>query len=158
MLEIYNWEVRNSTSTFDVDPAAELVHWSPGFPCLVDLDPETGVVRGYSYLGRYRDRAAFDVTAEIAVYVHKGMSQTFNNLMRTSVDHRRHGIARALAGTILAEAKQRGFHSVVAVVCSENSASVALLHGLCFETVGVLRQVGQKFGRLLDVTMLQLLL
>ena len=64
----------------------------------------------------------------------------------------------ALLSALVGLARDHGFHSIVCHIAGGNEASIALHRGLGFELVGVEREVGRKFGRWLDVTVMQLLL
>ena len=71
--------------------------------------------------------------------------------------HRR-GIGRAILLDLIARARVARYHALVALCCSESSASIALHESLGFWRGGGLREVGRNFERWLDVTYLQLLL
>jgi L-amino acid N-acyltransferase YncA len=47
-------------------------------------------------------------------------------------------------------------HLVVAVIALPNDASVALHRSFGFEPVGVLHEVGRKFGRWIDTQLVEL--
>jgi phosphinothricin acetyltransferase len=112
-----------------------------GLPYLV---AETdGEIAGYAYASRFRPRAAYRFTVENSVYV----AERFQ----------RRGVARSLMKELLQRCADRGMREMIAVIGdpSINSPSVALHHSLGFHKVGVLRGVGEKFGRALDVLMMQ---
>ena len=67
------------------------------------------------------------------------------------------GWAGPSSSELIGLATQHGFHSVIARVGGDNLASIALHQACGFTLVGVEREVGRKFGRWLDVTVLQLL-
>ena len=143
---IYNEAVLTTTATFDVEPKslAERTDWlksrSERHPVLVaEID---GAVVGYAALSRWSDRAAYDDTAETALYVHSS--------------HRDRGIGRALNAAIIGEARRLGFHSLLARITADSAASLHLHQSAGFIAVGTLREVGRKFGRLLDVHILQI--
>ena len=91
-----------------------------------------GLVRGYAYAGRFRDRPAYDWTAETTVYVERAFQG--------------HGIGRAAMGAVLAILRLQGFHMAVAGVTPPNPGSVALHLALGFERVGLFEEVGWKDG------------
>ena len=103
-----------------------------------------GAVAGFASLSPYRDRPAYRTTVEDSVYVHR--------------DHRGTGVGRALLAEIVDVAANRGFHSVMARIVGGHDASIRLHRSAGFETVGVEREVGRKFGRWLDVVVMQRLL
>ncbi len=92
-----------------------------------------GVVRGYAYAGRFRDRPAYDWTAESTVYVDR--------------DRQGAGLGRATMRSVIAILRLQGFHVVVAGVTPPNPRSVALHRSLGFEPVGRFDGVGWKAGR-----------
>jgi phosphinothricin acetyltransferase len=144
--EIYNQSVLATTATFDTRPRtpAEQRAWfgMHGGPHPV-LEAE-GCVVGWASLSAYSDRAAYDRTVEISVYV--------------ADDFRRRGAGRLLMERIIGEARRIGHHTILARITTDNTVSIRLHESLGFTHVGTLREVGTKFGKLLDVEILQLLL
>lgn len=92
-----------------------------------------GAVRGYALAGRFRERPAYDWTAETTVYVEPAF-------------HGR-GIGRAAMRAVLAILRIQGFHVAVAGVTPPNPRSVDLHLGLGFERIGLFEGVGWKDGR-----------
>jgi L-amino acid N-acyltransferase len=146
---IYNAEVIGSTATFDLVPrtAPEQVAWLDEhrgpYPAVVAVDGDD-VVLGFGSLSVYRDRPAYATTVENSVYV--------------GGDHRGKGVGRALLGELITLATQHGFHAVIARVGGGNEASIALHQACGFRMVGVEEEVGRKFNRWMDVSVLQRLL
>jgi len=68
------------------------------------------------------------------------------------------GVGRALMAAIEAHARRGGAHTMVAGVSAENEAGVSFHLALGYETVGRLPQSGRKFGRWLDLVLLQKIL
>lgn len=136
--EIYNYEVENTTVTFDLYPK-DMAYWEAlyeahreeKYPFLVaEVD---GRAAGYATLSRYRERPAYDRTVELSVYVHR--------------DYRRRGIARALMERLLELARaNEDVHLVVSVITGDNLMSVEMHEKLGFRFVGELRESGYKFG------------
>jgi phosphinothricin acetyltransferase len=147
--EIYNLEVVESTVTFDLVPRtlAEQRMWiaehSGGHPAIVAVDDDDEVV-GFASLSPFRPRPAYSPTVEDSVYVHR--------------DKRGQGIGELLLRDLLALATDNGFHSVMARIVGGHDTSIAL-HARCgFEQVGCEREVGRKFGKWLDVVLMQKML
>lgn len=143
---IYAWHVAHGTATFDTI-APEAAEWADkiadfaarGFPFLVA--ERDGTLRAYAYAARFRDRAAYAHTCEDSIYV--------------AHDARGAGIGTALLPALTAAARASGFRQMIAVIGGGEPASVAL-HGKCgFVHAGRMRQVGCKFGRLLDTVYMQ---
>jgi len=109
-------------------------------PYLVAL--KNGEVVGYAYASPYRARSAYRHTVEDSIYVAHGMHG--------------HGIGKALLRAVIARCTEGGFTQMVAVVGnSANAGSQRLHESLGFETVGVLRSVGFKFGQWVDTVLMQ---
>jgi L-amino acid N-acyltransferase YncA len=146
---IYNPEVLEATVTFDLVPRTleDQVAWieehSGGHPAIVATDG-SGEVLGFGSLSPYRPRAAYATTVEDSVYVRR--------------DCRGRGVGVALLGELVRLGTAHGFHSAIARIVGNHEASIAL-HARCgFEPVGTEREVGRKFGRWLDVVLMQRLL
>ncbi len=144
--EIYAWHVAGGTATFDT-VAPEAQAWAAkiddfaarGWPFLVAEHDEQVV--GYAYAARFRDRAAYAATCEDSIYI--------------GDEARGLGIGTALMLALLAAARAAGFEQMIAVVGGGEPASVAL-HAKCgFAHAGRLRNVGHKFGRVLDTVYMQ---
>jgi len=149
--EIYNAEVVASTVTFDLvaRTLAEQVAWidehSGGHPAIVAVDDDNdAVVVGFASLSPYRSRPAYAPTVEDSVYVHP--------------DHRGRGIGRLLLSDLVELARDHGFHSVIARIVGGHDASIALHRACGFEEIGCEREVGRKFGKWLDVVLMQVML
>ncbi len=105
------------------------------FPWLV-LDDD-GVVAGYAYATRHRERAAYGWSVDTAVYV--------------SPSHRRRGVGRALYATLFELLRLQGYLKAYAGVTLPNSASTGLHEAVGFTLVGVYQGVGYKHGVWHDV-------
>jgi len=145
---IYNHEVLHTFATFDLVPRSieEQKAWilarSGAFGALVAVEGDT--VIGFGALSPYKERAAYRTSVEDSVYVHG--------------DQQGRGVGRLILTELLTVARLSGFHAVFARINSTSDASVAL-HAACgFTVVGVEREVGRKFNRWLDVTIMQILL
>ena len=73
-------------------------------------------------------------------------------------DFRGRGVGRALLAEVLEIASTRGFHAVMARIVGGHVTSIGLHESLGFHVVGTEVEVGRKFGRWLDVVLLQKLL
>ena len=149
LMAIYNPVVLTSTATFDLIPRTleEQRAWiddRTGARIILVAVDDDGEVTGYSALSPYRERAAYSTTVEDSVYVH--------------ADHQGRGIGRVLLDELVETARAHGFHAMIARIVSDHEASIGL-HAACgFEVIGSEREVGRKFGRWLDVTIMERLL
>jgi phosphinothricin acetyltransferase len=164
---IYNVEVETTTATFDLvprslpDQEAWLLARTGAFAAVVAIDDSptahsgtdasppgqlepAGAVVGFASLSPYKERAAYRTSVEDSVYVRQ--------------DRHGAGIGRQLVTHMLDVAVLHGFHAVFARIEASGAASLALHRACGFEMVGIEREVGRKFGRWLDVAIMQCLL
>ena len=145
---VMNHYIATSTCTFHLEPrtAEEYAAW---FRDRTDSHPVTvaqvdGAAAGFAYLSPWRPREAYRRSVEGSVYVHP--------------ERHRRGIGRALLADLVERARSLGHRTLIGGACTEAEASLALQRALGFRTVGVLKEVGYKFGRWLDVEHTQLML
>ena len=150
ILEILNEAIVNSTALYDYEPRprSSMVSWfeaksAGGFPVIGAVSPE-GELLGFGSFGTFRVHPAYKYSVEHSVYVHK--------------DHRGKGLGKVLVKELIEAAKSRDLHSLIGVIDASNLASISLHESLGFDRVGVIPQVGFKFGKWLDVALLQLIL
>lgn len=149
ILEIHNDAIANTTAIWDEEPVdlAERRAWfdartGAGNPILTaDVD---GVIAGYASYAQWRPKSGFRHSMEHSVYIHPAF--------------RRRGLASALLGGLIERAHGSQVHAMVAFIETENTGSIALHGKHGFVVVGELPQVGVKFGRWLDLTLMQLTL
>jgi phosphinothricin acetyltransferase len=146
---IYNREVLGSTVTFDMvartpeEQLAWMDEHSGAHPAVVAVDDHEQVC-GFGSLSPYRPRPAYRTTVEDSVYVDAGV--------------RGQGVGRGLLEELVRLAAAHGFHTVMARIVGGHEASIALHRACGFDLVGVEREVGRKFGRWLDVALMQRLI
>lgn len=148
--EIYNDAVLNTTAIWNesrVD-VANRIAWihsrqQADFPVIVivAVDDDDSVL-GYASYGDWRPWDGYRHTVEHSVYVHKNA--------------RGKGIGDALMRTLIQLACESKKHVMVAGIESENRASIVLHKKLGFTEAGTMKEVGNKFGRWLDLTFMQL--
>jgi phosphinothricin acetyltransferase len=142
---IYAPYVRDTSITFESAPpspaemarriaAAQRAHaW-------VVLD-DAGRIVGYAYGGPYKERAAYQWSCEVSLYVEHG--------------RRRRGAGRALYEALFARLAERGYRMVVAGTTLPNDASVGLHRAMGFEPIGTFRRIGWKHDAWHDVAWTQ---
>ena len=145
---IYNHEVENETSTFDLVPRSlqDQIEWQnarQGAFC-VYVAELNGEVVGFGALSPYKERAAYRTSVENSIYVRRDLG--------------RQGIGRAILGHLLDTAEEGGFHAVIARITTLSEASIALHSALGFQMVGIEREIGRKFNKWLDVAIMEYLL
>jgi L-amino acid N-acyltransferase len=146
---IYNQEVLNSTVTFDLvartveDQLAWMDEHSGAHPAVVAVDDD-GTVCGFGSISPYRPRPAYRTTVEDSVYVDPA--------------YQGRGVGRGLLTELVGLAESHGFHAVIARIVGGHEASIGLHRACGFEEIGREREVGRKFGKWLDVVLMQRLL
>jgi len=149
ILDIFNEAIINTTAVYYYEPNT-LAMRQAWYDEKVKLDIPVliaevdGRVAGFASYGEFRTRPAYKYTVEHSVYVH--------------TDFRRRGIARKLLEGLIAIARQKDIHLLVAGIDGENTVSIQLHEQLGFEHAGHIRQVAYKFGRWLDLVFMQLTL
>jgi phosphinothricin acetyltransferase len=151
--EITNHYIRTTAIHFKYDPVnpEELREiWLKGravYPYLV-LEDTDGVVVGYAKAGRWRERAAYDRTAEVGIYLrHDRHGRGWGTaLYRRLIDACRGGDGRP------------AMRSLIGGIALPNPASIRLHERCGFVHVGTFREVGRKFGMWHDVAFYQRML
>ncbi|MFE0511623.1 GNAT family N-acetyltransferase [Streptomyces sp. NPDC058964] len=115
------------------------VHLARGSALVADVE---GEVAGFAVYGPWRELDGYRHTVEDSVYVREG----------------RHGlgIGSALLAELITSARDAGHHLVIAGIEAENTASIRLHERFGFQQVGTVAEVGTKFGRWLDLTIMRL--
>jgi L-amino acid N-acyltransferase YncA len=98
-------------------------------------------VAGWASLSPYNPKPGYRTTAENSLYVDPA--------------YHRQGIGAALLAHLIQTAPTHGVREIVALITAENTVSLALHQRFGFRTVGTLERVGRKFGRWIDVTLMQ---
>jgi acyl-coenzyme A synthetase/AMP-(fatty) acid ligase/L-amino acid N-acyltransferase YncA/acyl carrier protein len=142
---LVNHYIASTTFSFRTElqrPEEWIAEWSAmrtRYPWLVAT--VDGRVAGVAYAGSWKDRPAYDWSAEVTVYV--------------AHDARRTGVGRALYARLLELLDGQGYCTEVAVIALPNESSVAFHEALGFRYAGVLTGIGYKHGEWLDVGLWQ---
>ncbi len=138
---IYAPIVRDTVTSFEyVEPTEEDIRGRIG-KVLKDLPwlvcEHNGVVCGYAYAGKHRERTAYQWSVDVSVYLH--------------ADYRRRGIGRALYTALFDILRLQGYYNAYAGVTLPNPGSAGLHESLGFIPVGIYEKVGFKMGGWHDV-------
>jgi phosphinothricin acetyltransferase len=146
LVALYNDVIANSTAVFAHLPVTldERRSWwrarlAQGYPVLVAHDAQG--VAGFASFGDFRAAAGYRFTVEHTVHVR--------------ADSRRRGIGTRLLSALFPRAVRCGKHVMIAGIDAGNAAAIAFHERLGFERAGLLREVGHKFDRWLDLVFLQ---
>jgi phosphinothricin acetyltransferase len=146
---LYGREVLTGTATFELAPpdTKEMARRFEavrrrGLPWLVA--EHDGAFAGYAYASPFRPRPAYRYGVEGSIYVEETA--------------RGHGVGRALLTALIDRVREMGLRHIIGAISDSDTsaASIALHRSLGFRDAGVYRQVGWKFDRWLDVTLMQL--
>ncbi|MER6461336.1 N-acetyltransferase family protein [Streptomyces sp. NPDC001228] len=143
---IRNDAIEHSTALWTSTPQspAEATAWlaahlARGSAFVAEAD---GEVAGFAVYGPWRELDGYRFTVEDSIYVRA----------------ERHGlgVGSALLAALVTAAREAGHHVMIAGIEAENTASVRLHRRFGFEHAGTVREVGVKFGRWLDLTLMRL--
>ena len=149
ILTIYNDVLATSTAIYRDEPATldDRRSWlaarqAEGHPVLVAID--AGEVVGFAGFGGFRPWPGYRFTVEHSVHVR--------------ADRRGQGVGGALMGPLITRATALGMHVMIAGIDADNAGSIRFHERLGFTRAAHLRQVGFKFGRWLDLVLMQRIL
>ncbi|HEX2590229.1 MAG TPA: GNAT family N-acetyltransferase [Rhizomicrobium sp.] len=145
LLDIYNHYVIHTAISFDVEPRtlADRQDWFATFrsegryQCFVAV--EDGRAIGWASSGKYKERAAYQTSAELSVYL--------------APDKHRRGLGRQLYATLISALKGADIHRLYGGITLPNASSVALHESFGFKRVSLTSEVGRKFGKYWDVAL-----
>ncbi|QEG38835.1 GNAT family N-acetyltransferase [Roseimaritima ulvae] len=154
ILAILNQQITESVASFRIAPLDDAAgrrwfaaHTDPKYPVIVaaaDGKRPQSKLAGWASLSAWSDYEAYHRTAEISVWIRP--------------ECQRQGLGRRLMEEIIARAVAVQHRVILSRVEADNVGSLKLHESLGFRTIGTMHRVGEKFGRLLDVVMLERLL
>ena len=146
--DIYNYYVKNTTVTFHMelqspeDMKEILYQDDPLYISYAILDGET--LCGYAYMAPYKKREAYRISSEVTIYLRPESCKK--------------GIGGKALKLLDQYAKESGIHSFLAIICAENVSSIQLFSKNGYEKCAYFKEVGMKFGRMLDIIAMQKIL
>lgn len=156
LADIYRYYVRTSIVTLEEnEPSTDCIRhewteevFSNGSPFIVAVEPQTGKLCGYAYVGPFNGRSGYRYTYEDSIYLHP--------------EYCRRGLGKQLFRELLTRAKATSKTQIIAKMsigtdqALEDSPSCRLHTSFGFRLVGRLSKVGYKFGEWVDVVIWQL--
>jgi phosphinothricin acetyltransferase len=140
---IYNWAINQTFATIDSEPLSreEAAEWwdAHAGKTMTLVAAEEDVIAGWARLLPWKLRG-YELVEDL-VYV----DPLFQG----------RGVGRQLLATLIEEARSTGCRTIVASVAADNQAGLRLHQSLGFETVGTIRNAAYKFGRWMDITLVQ---
>lgn len=140
--DIYNYAVLNTTATYDINPRddkyfADMLSEHTGKYLLAVYEDNADII-GYVALSQFSRRDAYDITAELSVYV--------------KADCQNKHIGTQLMEYALSYAQtENRFLTIVSLITSDNEHSIYLHKKFGFEFGGKIKNAGFKFNRMLGV-------
>ncbi|WP_424887254.1 N-acetyltransferase family protein [Streptomyces sp. XH2] len=144
---IYNHYVVHTPVTFDIDPVTveERRAWLESHPATgrhrLLVAEEAGRVLGYATSSPFRAKRAYETSVETSVYLGPG--------------HTGRGLGGLLYRGLLETLAHEDVHRAYAGITQPNAASMRLHERFGFRPVGLLGEVGRKFGTFWDVAWLE---
>lgn len=136
---IFNEAIANTTAIFETEAWSRetIEQWfaarsRKGFPVLGWLTDD-GILAGFASYTPFDNKCGYRFVALHSVYV--------------APQFQRQGIARHLMVELIARAKNQPLQTIVGIIESENQTSIRFHESLGFERVGLLKNVGLKFGQ-----------
>ena len=144
---IYAHHVENGTGTFETSPPTESDMaarradvLSKGLPYIVMED--AGRVVGFAYCQWFKPRPAYRFSGEDSIYMHKDVAGR--------------GLGKQLLAELVRQAEGVGVRKLIAVIGdSGNAGSIGVHRALGFTPAGAIKSCGWKFGRWLDIVMME---
>ncbi|MEM8796722.1 MAG: N-acetyltransferase family protein [Pseudomonadota bacterium] len=145
--DVYAHHVETGLASFETDPPdlAEMASRYAGIVeanCPYIVATYGGSIAGYAYAGPFHKRHAYRGTVEDSIYLSPAAQGK--------------GIGSALLARLIADCEERGFRQMIALITRlDPPISVRIHEKAGFETAGILRDVGFKQDRWLDVVYMQ---
>ena len=143
--EIYNEAILKTVATFDTQSKTveEQKKWfkEHGSKNPIVVEEQNEAVVGWAALSSYSTKCAYSKTAEISLYVKKECQGK--------------GFGTKLMDAIIQDGEKAGLHAVIARITEGNKQSVRLHESVGFKHVGIYKEVGYKFGKRLDVYLME---
>ena len=146
--EIYNYYVLYSTATYytelvSVEDLRQFVHIGhekyKSYMVLYD-----GAICGFCYLSPYKNRQAYNRTAEISLYLKPEFTGR--------------GIGKTVLAYLEKVAADKGIAVLIGIISGDNEGSIKLFERCGFEKCAHFKQIGEKFNKILDVVCFQKIL
>jgi L-amino acid N-acyltransferase YncA len=146
---IYNYYVKETTVTFETEEVSteEMKDrisktLECGYPFIVY--EEEGVITGYAYVRKWRERISYNSTLETSIYVDK--------------DKMTKGTGKKLYNSLIEQCKKAGVHVLIGVLAHTNTASRKLHKNTGFTKTGHFKEAANKFGKFIDIEFWSLIL
>lgn len=142
---IYDFYILNSVATFHTEKITlrelqEILPIShPKYESF--LIKYEGEICGYCYLGPYKNRQAYNRSAEITIYL--------------KPEYTGKGIGKVCMQKMEEIALTKQIKVLIGIITGENTTSIKLFENCGYEKCAHFQQIGEKFDRVLDVVAYQ---
>ncbi|WP_410769410.1 GNAT family N-acetyltransferase [Fontibacillus sp. BL9] len=146
--DIYNYYVLNTTISFHTESLTHdqiresVIHKNKRFKSFVIR--EDSEIIGYVLITQYKNKQAYDICAEVTIYLAPGNTGK--------------GAGKVALNFIEKEAKEQGFHTLIATICMDNLRSKALFERNGYKQCAFFKEIGFKFNERLDIGSFQKIL
>jgi phosphinothricin acetyltransferase len=143
--EIYDWYIAHSTATFHTEPIriAQLKEFifinHPVYNSYLIFKEDE--LAGYCFLTYYKNRQAYDRTAEVTIYLKPEFCG--KGIGKIAMDH------------LEQVARRNGLKNLIGIISGDNDGSIALFEKSGYSKCAHFKNVGEKFGKVLDVVAFQ---
>lgn len=142
---IYDWYIENSTATFHTQPIQieqlkEFIYI--GHPLYKSFIIKAGPdLAGYCILTNHKKRQAYDRTAEVTIYL--------------KPEFHKQGIGNVALEYLEQQARGLWLKNLIGVITGDNANSIALFEKAGYIKCAHFKNIGEKFGKVLDVVAYQ---
>jgi phosphinothricin acetyltransferase len=143
--DIYNDAIANTTATFDTEIKTQeerkdwLQNRTKDFPVIVAI--KNNEVVGYAAINHWSPKKGYDLCGEVSFYV--------------KPQFRNQGIGKELLGHLVLLSSNTKLQTIISRITQGNDSSIHLHKINNFDVVGILKKCGNKFGKVIDVTIMQ---
>ena len=148
IVNIYNWAIENTFATFDTEKKTveSQMSWfnkhDKKHPIFVAKNDEKVIAWGS--ISEWSDRCAYSGTGEVSFYVDSSLHGQ--------------GIGQKILIKLIETGKEKGFRTLISRIAGKSDVSIHLHKKLGFSNIGTMKEVGEKFGEIIDVHLMQILL
>lgn len=146
--QIYNYYIRESNATFDIDEWDEQkrIRWFEQFNTQADIynllvATSAGEVLGFAFNSKFKEKLAYITSSEVSVYLKPGAEEN--------------GLGKKLYDALLSKISGSNLHRLYAVITLPNDASIRLHENFGFKVIGVMNETGFKNEQFHSTAMLE---
>lgn len=145
ILDIYSNYIEHTTVTFETE-IPSVAAFANRIEGIIEAYPyivceANGMITGYAYASKHRERAAYRYDADMSVYIAK--------------EHHGRRIGTALYSALFELLRTQGYINTYAGIALPNEKSIGFHKAMGFAEIGIYHNTGYKLGRWIDVLWMQ---